>query len=161
MSKHIASWELRSNSGDALAKWDVLEVSPAGVMLCDFQLTCSYSGQGAESRPVLVEAKQLSLGQRELEHIERLLRTWVDQPLPELSKGPLEARFSAGAVFDNLVTLTFARRADVIYGHNQVASFTLAVGKLRGEFVFVTDQSCIRLLCDGIRAALETLGSRS
>jgi len=160
MSEHIACWELRSNSGDALAKWVVQEVSTAGAIVCDFQLTCSYAGQ-AEDHPVLVGAKRLGLGQRELEDVERQLRTWADLPLSELSKAPLKARFSAGAVFDNSVLLTFAPRPDVISSHNQVASFTLAVGKLRGEFVFVTDQSCIRLLCDGIRTALETIGSRS
>ncbi len=160
MSVHLG-WELRSNGGDAVARWLVRE-APAGphdVIVCDLELSSSYAGQaGDDHHPVVVEARQLAIRRSELEEIVHRLLEWANLPLARLAITPLNATFVVGATFDNTVTLTFGARADVISGHNQTATFSLRMGKLRGEFVFVTDQSCIRSLCYGMCSVREALG---
>jgi hypothetical protein len=67
----------------------------------------------------------------------------------------------AVAMFDNHVSLSFGPRDDLIAERHPCVTLRFGLGKLAGEIGFVTDQSCIRELCDGIRTCLTTQASHS
>jgi hypothetical protein len=159
--KPASYWEMRSNSGDALARWAVQGTAGSGhslSLVCDLYLSSPYAGSAADIEAVQVVFRQLSLSRSTLEAMEQRLRAWADLPLSELARTPLVASFEAGHTFDNHAAFQFEPRADVISGPNPVVTFKLFLGKLQGEFVFVTDQSCIRLFCDQVRVSLDALG---
>lgn len=156
------SWELRSNKGGELIRWEFRSTSGHGdssTLVCDLSVRASYWGQDADPRDVNLTIRQLPVRRAALETLEKHLRGWVDLPIAELAHTPLVYMADAGGMFDNHVSLSFGPRDDLIAERHPCVTLRYGLGKLAGEMSFVTDQSCIRDLCDGIRTCLAKLGT--
>jgi len=151
----VPTFELLSNRGSESARW-VMSEPPQGTrehLVCDVRLHGDYSGSEDSERLEFV-ARELSVPKANLERLAQLLRSWLDLPLQQQASTPLVASEELGGRFDNHLTLTLGRRSDTISGQNLVATLTYSLGRFVGEFSFVTDQSCLRIFCDGICSAL-------
>lgn len=87
------------------------------------------------------------------EHIER----WTSQPLGRLHTDDLSNDFELARLPGQSVCIGFGRRPDTISGLNPVVSITLSAGKLRSEFHFVTDQSCLTIFAQELSEELIVL----
>ena len=164
MNSTSTSWELRSNKGGELVRWELRSTSGHGdslTLVCDLSLRASYWGQGSDPRDVSLTIHQLLIRRAALEDLEKHLRGWVELPMAALARTPLEYSADAGGLFDNHISLSFGPREDLIAERHPCVTLRYGLGKLAGEFAFVTDQSCIRDLCDGIRRCLATVASQS
>ena len=156
------AWELKSNSGSERIRWDVRSANGAGdslTLVCDLSVRASSWRSGSNPGDVDLTIHELYVRGGSLDLLERHLRAWVELPLAELARTPLEYSTDAGGVFDSGVRLGFGPRADLIASHHPCVTLRYDVGRLAVEFSFVTDQTCIRELCDGIRDGLATLDS--
>jgi hypothetical protein len=153
----VPTFELLSNRGSESAQWSVSEPRPeAGEHLsCDVRLRGQYYADGEHPEDLEFVARDLFVLTANLEQLVQLLRSWLDLSLPQQSRTPLDVSEELGGRFDNQLTLKLGRRADTLSGQNLVATLTYSLGRFCGEFSFVTDQSCLRIFCDGIRSALK------
>ncbi|HLY11707.1 MAG TPA: hypothetical protein VKW04_20570 [Planctomycetota bacterium] len=80
------------------------------------------------------------------------INTWVGLPLEEQKGKPLVERFVL-VKGDGHLELRFGPREDMIAsGGNPILTVVYDFGRLRGQFSFQTDQSCLRQFGDEIRA---------
>ncbi len=89
------------------------------------------------------------------EHVTR----WLRQPVECLMAEDLSGDFQLGRLPGQSVHLRFGPRPDTISHLNPVVSITFSAGSLRGEFHFVTDQSCLSLFAQELSG--EVIGSGS
>lgn len=132
--------------------------------MCDIHLAGEYYGASlAESRSEVrdysLTLRGMAVGISELQRMCSTIESWLDLSLAEQARQRLGLECSVGGLFDQSVILKLGRRDDMISGGNPVATFMYLVGSMRGELVFVTDQSCLRELTTGIRAALSELAT--
>jgi len=87
------------------------------------------------------------------EHISR----WLSQPLDDLIAENLRADFQLAQLPNQSVRVRFGPQSERTSDLNPVITVTFSVGALRGEFHFITDQSCLTLFVQELSA--ELLGS--
>lgn len=161
------SWHLNSSSGRDSVSWDAVADLPRAqpeVVLCDIQLAGEYYGAAlADSasglRDYSLTLRGMAVGMRELQRMCSTIESWLDLSLAEQARQRLGLDCSVGGLFDQSLVLSLGSRDDIISGGKPVATFKYLVGSMRGELVFVTDQSCLRELTTGIRAALGELAT--
>ena len=157
----IGSWQLASNSGREVARWDVHErheTSRGVALTCDVQLEGQYFGAAlgglSEMRDYRLLLRDLSVGTLELGRLSSYLGEWLRLPLAEQVSHPLTFVCNVGELFDQSLTMTLGGRDDTLSDGKPVVTLGFIVGRLRGELVFVTDQKCLGLFCADIGAML-------
>jgi hypothetical protein len=158
----MPSWQLSSNSGRESVSWEIREfpaVQRDHAFVCDIRLAGQYFGPtlgGDASKPPDYDLvlRGLAVGVAELERLATFLRTWLQLPLAEQAAHPLALECKVGGLFDQNVIMVLGERDDILSGGKPVAAFRYVTGRLKGELSFVTDQSCLRGLSDGIDAVL-------
>lgn len=151
-------WQLDSSSGDESVRWDVREERPGRdgkTLVCDVFLSGRYFG--AELRSPTSGGPDFSLvlggleiGTVELDRLAAYIREWLQlQPIEQINHPPA-FECSVGALHDQSLILSLGPRDDIASDGKPVATFRYIVGRLTGEFVFVTDQTCLRRLVEGI-----------
>ena len=78
------------------------------------------------------------------------LSRWLRQPLDRLVSDDLSADFQLARLPGQSLHIRFGPRADTISERNPVVTIAFSVGALRGEFHFVTDQSCLTLFAQDL-----------
>ena len=158
----ITSWQLKSSSGRESVCWEIREF-PAprrtNALICDIHLAGQYfgvtlGGHASELRDYTLALRGLAVGVAEIERLAAFLRSWLQLPLGEQAQHPLSLECKVGGLFDQNVIMVLGDRADTLAGGKPVATFRYVTGRLRGELSFVTDQSCLQSLVEGIEAAL-------
>jgi hypothetical protein len=165
----IRSWRLNSNSGRETVCWKVREgprSNHANAFVCDIHLTGQYfgatlGGDSSELRDYSLVLKGLAIGVAELERLATFLHTWLQLPLAEQGHHPPSFDCKVGGLFDQSLIMSLGERDDTISGGKPVVTFRYLTGCLKGELSFVTDQSCLLELSEGIRAVLATADPRT
>jgi hypothetical protein len=165
----MASWALFSNSGRESVRWDPHHgpgLRRANTIVCDISLAGQYFGHTlgedvTELRDYTVQLKGLAIGVEELERIASFLESWLRLPLAEQARSKLALDCAVGGLFDQSLMMSLGPRADVLSGGNPVATFRFVAGRLKGELTFVTDPSCLRRFCEGIRASMSEWPEKS
>ena len=83
------------------------------------------------------------------------IATWLHQPLDALDPASLDSQFRLTRVPGQEFLVAFGARADVISDRKPVLTVSFAAGRLKGSFLFVTDQSCLNIFVDGLSAAID------
>ncbi len=112
-----------------------------------YDVSIRVAGQhfdGEHSRSVSAMTDGLYVSQRELRRMVEELRGWLALSLAEMAAAPLAGTYSLSPTKDQRLDITFGEREDVIAASNHVVSFRIEVGRLRAQYFFVTDQSCVR-----------------
>jgi len=103
--------------------------------------------------------KGLAICVTELERLATFLDSWLRLSLAEQTQHAPSIECSVGGLFDQSLVMCLGERDDTLSGGKPVATFRYVTGRMKGELSFVTDQSCLRALSDGIRAALTRASS--
>jgi hypothetical protein len=82
------------------------------------------------------------------------IRSWVDQPLNQLVNSNLKNELELTELPGQSLTLRFGSRPEIISGINPVVTVTYRAGPLSGEYIFVTDQSCLGNFAEEISCQL-------
>lgn len=157
-------WQLNSNSGRESVRWDLSgerTSQNSKVLLCDVQLTGQYfgatlGGDDPKLRDYALVLRRLAIGVPELDRLSSFLRSWLHLPLADQANHPPAFDANVGGLFDQSLIMSLGKRDDTISAGKPVATFRYIAGRLRGELSFVTDQSCLRILSEGIDAVLES-----
>jgi hypothetical protein len=161
-------WQLPSNRGDRVAEWQVLRVEDAAdddpVMVCSFTFKAlSYyweqpSGSQPETDPdFMLTLSGLKIRSSVLGRFEWYLRCCLELPVDEQARTGLYISNELGGRYDEFLRLTFGPRKDITSDGHPVATVSYSFAFIKAEFCFVTDQSCVRILADGIRESLDRL----
>ena len=157
----MGSWHLNSSSGRESVCWQVLSHGH-GAFVCDILLSGEYfgatlGGDPAGPRDYTLVLKNLSIGVEELGRLAAFLNSWLELPMAEQAQHPPTFECAVGGLFDQVVIMDLRERNDVLSGGKPVVTFRYITGRLTGELSFVTDQSCLRELSEGIGVALAEL----
>ena len=156
-------WELPSSSGRETSRWTVTEINGEGAersFRCDVVLEGQFYGETLDSssasdlRDFDLVVRGLQLRHDELSRLVDTLREWLGLPLAQLRDHVLEISCGMGGLFDQSLCLTLGQRADTISDGRPVATLEYIVGRLRGELSYPVDQSCLRIMAEGIEAVL-------
>lgn len=160
-------WELPSNSGREVGRWSVTALHRERgetTLCCDVELEGRFFGEAPamgsphELQDYHLVIHGLYLRRSELSRLVRALRDWLDLPPERLRDHAFEWSGGMGGSSDQHVRLTFGQREDVLSDGHPVATVEFAVGRLSGELSYPTDQSCLRLLVEGVEYALANAG---
>ena len=154
----MASWHLNSSSGRESVRWQVSSHRP-DAFVCDILLSGQYFGAtlgGSSTEPpdYSLVLKSLTIGVEELGRLAAFLSSWLALPIAEQARHPPAFECAVGGLFDQIILMELRERSDVLSGGKPVVSFRYITGRLKGELSFVTDQSCLRELSEGIGRAL-------
>ena len=140
-----------SNSGRESATWTVRDAA-ANHFVCDF---CFRSVSVESDAPTLeIRFDHLVLSKSALaEFVDRADR-WLNLPLEEIASDRLNIDVEMGGGFDTSVRLKLGDNPALVTDKNSAASFIYCVAYVSGDFAYKIDQSCLRILVDGIRDAL-------
>jgi hypothetical protein len=164
-------WRLPSNRGDRVASWEVLRCADEAadgdpVLTCRFEFKAlSYSwekppGSEPETDPdFILTLSDLKVRSSVLARFEWYLRAWLDLPVDEQARTVLYTSSELNGRYEEFLRLTFSPREDTISDGHPVATFSYRHAFVEGELRYVADQSCVRILADGIRDALAALSS--
>jgi hypothetical protein len=84
------------------------------------------------------------------DHIAR----WSRQPIDRLRAGDLSSEFQLARLPGQSVCVRFGARDDTVSERHPVFTVSFSAGALRGEFHFVTDQSCLTLFAQELSTEL-------
>jgi hypothetical protein len=159
----IASWELRSSSGLEAARWSVTEVQGLGeraIYFCDVSLEGRYfgatlgSGRVGDPKDFGLAIRGLQLGAHELQRLSAHLHEWLSLPAAKQNATALELSCAMGSLFDQSLRLALGARSDTLAGGRPVATLQFRIGRMQGEFTYVVDPICLRILAEGIDEAM-------
>ncbi len=147
---------LNSNSGD-----DAIEISLVGAIEIDgqsgYEVSLRLKGthwDGGDSHELAVSVEGLAISDHALRGLADKLSEWLELPLKAMATTPLVGEHRLALAPHQTLNVHFGDRADVIAGFNQVVSVRLDVRTFKGDFFFVSDQSCFRIFHEGLTAAL-------
>ena len=144
-------FRLPSNSGNRLAKWIVTDRAE-GHLYCNFEFQSRF---GEQSPPgTVIQFTRLILNRDELAAFVRKADTWLYQPVCEVASHDFDAIVGMGGGFDNYLEVRFGANTAVESAQNSAATFRYCVAGVDGEFAYAIDQSCVRILIEGIKAVL-------
>jgi len=156
-------WELPSSSGRENSRWTVTEINGKGAertFRCDVALEGQFYGETLESASVgdlqdfgLV-VRGLQLRHDELTRLVGTLGEWLALPLGQLRDHSLAFSCGMGGLFDQSLRLSLGQRDDTISDGRPVATLEYIVGRLKGELSYPVDQSCLRIMAEGIEGVL-------
>jgi hypothetical protein len=158
-------WELPSSSGRELCTWTVVEVGTRDddrTYQCDVSLEGCFFGEtldpwaGTRDPDFALVVRGMLLRRDELERLARTLGEWLSLSPAELRDRALELSCGMGGLHDQSILLTLGRRDDTSSMGRPVATVSYLVGRMRGELTYIVDQSCLRVLMEGIERALDT-----
>lgn len=102
--------------------------------------------------PFSTSIEGLWLRTADLNALQEHISGWLCRPLDGLIAEDLNADFELAPLPGQSVRLRFCPRPDTVSGRLPVVTISFSAGELRGEFHFVTDQSCLGLFCAGLAA---------
>jgi len=147
---------LRSNNGEAEFTVEFREyidyASEAG-----FESAIQLRGQhwdGDHTHPLSGSIDGLWLRSADLKGIRDHISHWLDRPLNYLVAEELNREFELARLPGQTIRIRIGPRQDTTSHLNPVVSITFSAGGLRGEFHFVTDQSCLALFARELSAQL-------
>src|SRR4051812_37716863 len=145
---------LPSNSGEAQF---VVEFSAPSEYAGDpgYESSVHMRGRhwdGDHTFPFSTSIDGLWLRAADLAALRAHITRWLRRPLDGLIAEELNADFQLARLPDQSVQVRFGSRPDTNCGLNPVVTITFSAGALRGEFHFVTDQSCLALFAQGLSA---------
>jgi hypothetical protein len=97
----------------------------------------------ADQYPSSVRVENIWLASKELRALLDHTARWLALPLAELEPRRLDGAFDLAGLPGDQLLITFGEREDTVASKNPVVTIAFAAGSLRGEFHFVTDQSCL------------------
>ena len=147
------NWQLPSNSGRHLATWTVTDQT-AEHFSCDFEFRSQSADSGQPT--TVIKFSRLILSKSTLSKFAEAASDWLDQSLPNVASSAFVAAVEMGGGFDTVLKARFGDNPTLISAQNSAVSFDYTVAGVGGEFSYVVDQSCLRLLVEGISAALES-----
>jgi hypothetical protein len=150
----LLEFKLHSNDGRESASWLATKSVESDVLICEVRLSggslCHEDSHGGSE----LVARDLSVRVENLRRLDSVLSSWLDLPLAVQAETPLTIAVELGGRFDESIRFRLGDRPDTVSGQNFVATLEYSLLRLKGEFSFVTDQSCLRIFRDGISAAL-------
>lgn len=161
------SWTLASSTGREKATWVVRQAEGAGgdaALRCHIILEGRFFGETlgsgspaaspAASPDFRLEINGLAIRISTLQRLHDHLARWLDLPLSGMRAARLALDCDMGGLFDQDVRLILGDRADTLSSGRPVATVKYVVGRMSGEMVFVTDQSCLAVLRDALDAGI-------
>ena len=122
-----------------------------------FESSILLSGRhwdGDHTFPFSTFIEGLWLRSADLAKLRDHIAQWAALPLERLVADELNGDFKLARLPGQHVSLRFGQGSDTISDLNPVVSLTFSAGALRGEFHFVTDQSCLTLFAQELSAEL-------
>jgi hypothetical protein len=148
---------LPSNSGDAQL---TLEFKSPAEYASDsgFESTILIRGRhwdGDHTFPLSTSLEGIWLRSADLIGLRDDITRWNCLPLDHLAAEDLNGSFELARLPGQSIHIRFGPRQDTVSNRNPVVSIAFSAGVLRGEFHFVTDQSCLALFAQELSVALE------
>lgn len=147
---------LNSNSGDAWVAIEFVATLPYRSTPA-FEVTIKLAGvawDGEEPRPLSMSLAGVWLDIAVVASLRDHIVAWNRLPLGLLATEALSKTFELACAPSQSFRIAFGPRQDTISSRNPVASFTWTIGTFRGEFHFVTDQSCLAIFADALAESL-------
>ena len=140
--------------------YESIQLTPVSVGETHGEFELSINGQhwdGDHEHAIRLTSESIFLSCDRLRELASQLQAWLESDdcgrLPFTGESPL-ADDNANAELN----LIFAARPDTILPVDKpVVTVTYRIGRLVGEFSFVTDQSCLRLFADEINRTVATI----
>ena len=160
------SWALASSSGGERVTWRVRSVEGCGddtVLACDIILQGRFFGESlGSSHPDAppdfdLEIRGLAVRIATLQRLHEHLQRWLELPLAEMRTARLQLDCDMGGLFDQDVRLILGDRVDTLSAGRPVATVQYVVGRMSGGMSFVTDQTCLGTLREGVEAAIRSV----
>jgi hypothetical protein len=147
---------LPSNNGEAQF---VIELRAPAEYAHDsgFESSISLRGwhwDGDHTFPFSTSIEELWLRATDIAALRDHIARWLRQPLDRLIADDLSAEFQLARLPGQSIRVRFGPRDDTISGHHPVFSISFSAGALRGEFHFLTDQSCLALFVEELSTEL-------
>jgi hypothetical protein len=138
---------LASNGGDAEL---MIELSSPAQYAGDagFDSSLHLRGRhwdGDHTFPFCTSIEGLWLRKADLTGLREHISSWLSKLLDGLITDDLNADFELARLPGQSLHIRFGQRPDTISGRHPVITISFSAGKLRSEFCFVTDQSCLAL----------------
>lgn len=146
-SRNCMSATLSSNSGEGQF---VIELGASAEYACDhgFESSVHFRGRhwdGDHTFPFSTSIDGVWLRSADLTALRDHIARWTRRPLDLLTGEDLSSDFELAGLPGQSIRVRFGPRPDTISDLNPVVSITFSAGDLKGEFHFVTDQSCLAL----------------
>jgi hypothetical protein len=147
---------LMSNRGDE--KLSIELGKPSEFTACPgFESTIRLAGRHwgcDDTRLATIVLDGIWLSCAELKALHDHIANWIDQPLDCMAAENLTGDFELTRLPGESVLVSFGPRSDTISFRNPVVSIVMSASTLRGEFHFVTDQSCLRIFAQELSGLL-------
>jgi hypothetical protein len=109
---------------------------------------------GDHSFPFSASIEGIWLRSADLAALRDHIAHWTSRSLEQLVAEDLSGNFELARLPGQSVHLRFGSRPDTISDLNPVVSITISAGAIRGEFHFITDQSCLSLFAQELSGEL-------
>jgi hypothetical protein len=100
---------------------------------------------GDHTFPFSASVEGIWLRTADLMELHNHISHWTGKPLDRLAVEDLESDFELARLPGQRVRISLGSRPDTVSDRNPVVSISFSSGAFRGEFHFVTDQSCLGL----------------
>lgn len=108
---------------------------------------------GDHEQSATFSLENLVLSAARLRELKDRIETWLGSP--NVGSVAFSGKYSLAADSYSTLDLIFCPRNDVIASDDKpVVTIAFHVGRVRGEFCFVTDQSCLRIFADDVIRAI-------
>ena len=147
---------LPSNNGEAQF---VIEFGAAAKYACDsgFESSMTIRGQhwdGDHTFPFSTSIEGFWLRTADIVALRDHIARWIHQPLERLIADDLSGEFQLARLPGQSIHVRFGPRNDTISDRHPIFSISFSAGALKGEFHFVTDQSCLAIFVQELSAEL-------
>lgn len=127
----------------------------SGLVDCSIKINARI-WDGDADQTATFSADKLVLSGARLRQLKHEIEDWLGSP--HVSTVAFSGEYSLAADAYSMLDLISRHRKDIIASKDRpVVTIRLKVGRVVGEFSFVTDQSCLRLFVDDLGTAIANL----
>ena len=141
---------LRSNDGNSEISLELLGRTEYAHELgfeSIFRIRASH-WDGEHSHPLEISVEGVWISEKRLNSLLRHIRSWTKRPADALVIEDLDSVYEIAMQPGQSIQFIFGAREDVCVKRQPVVTIRYEVGRLKGEYHVVTDQSCLTIFVE-------------
>lgn len=141
---------LRSNDGESMLELS-FENKSEYAHEAGFESTVTVKGRhwdGDHTFPSSLSIEGMWLRTKELKELEAHISRWTNRSLSDLRIEELNREFELACLPEQSLRIALGDRSDTISDSHPVVTISLTAGPMKGEYHFLTDQSCLSIFSD-------------